>query len=182
MDLDFKTVKALSSPTRIKILNCILEKERTPTSISNEIDKTKSTVSSHIDKLLDSDLVVKDEEEGRKRVVYKPTDKAKHIVKGKEKKVRFTLTSSALSLLGAIGVFWTSLGAKTGKTASSGEEVEDFTMDAPSDAGTEQSLANDLLGEQLGEYLYPGIGGLLLVVGLLLAWQSFNYLKLKSLE
>lgn len=179
MELDFKTVKALSSPTRIKIINCILEKERTPTNISNEIGKTKSTVSNHIDKLLESELVVKDEEEGRKRVVYQPTNKARNIVKGKEKKVRFTLASSALSLLGGLGFLWTGLRPDKNPSESSGQ-VEDFTMNAPTETETEQSFLTEILGEELAEYVLPGLGGLFLVSSLILAWQGYTYLKLRN--
>lgn len=105
MRVDYSTVRALSSPTRIKILNQVMEGESTPTTLSNDLDRTKSTVSSHLDKLVNAGLVEKDSKEGRKRVVYEPTDKAEAIVSGREKKVKFSITSSALSLLGAVSVF-----------------------------------------------------------------------------
>lgn len=105
MNLDFRTVRALSSPTRIKILNKVMENEATPTSLSSDLDRSKSTVSSHLNKLIDADLVEKDSEEGRKRVVYHPTSKAEAIVSGREKKVKFSITSSALTLAGAAAVF-----------------------------------------------------------------------------
>jgi len=50
MEINFNTVKALS-PTRVKILDQILDKESTPTQISNELDKSKSTISSHLSTL-----------------------------------------------------------------------------------------------------------------------------------
>ena len=68
MNLDFKTVKALSSPTRIEILAYALKNEATPTGTAKKVGKSKSTVSSHLDKLVDSGLLEKDEKEGRKRV------------------------------------------------------------------------------------------------------------------
>ena len=105
MRLDFNTVRALSSPTRIKILDHVMTGESTPTTLSNDLDRSKSTVSSHLDKLVSAGLIEKDAEEGRKRVVYQPTDKAEAIVSGREKKVKFSITSSALSLLGAAAVF-----------------------------------------------------------------------------
>lgn len=97
MELDFGTVKALSSPTRIRILNQVLEEESTPTSLSDSLDKSKSTVSSHLETLVDAGLVEKDAEEGRRRVVYQPTRKAQHIVEGRERRVKFSLTSSIVS-------------------------------------------------------------------------------------
>ncbi|WEL23984.1 ArsR/SmtB family transcription factor [Candidatus Nanohalovita haloferacivicina] len=103
MELDFKTVKALSSPTRIKILSRVLEKEYTPTDLSNDIGKSKSTISSHLETLVGSGLVEKDSEEGRKRVVYHPTDKARAIVNEKEKKVKFSIVSSTVTGLVGLG-------------------------------------------------------------------------------
>lgn len=102
MELDFKSVKALSSPTRVKILHQILEKEATPTQLSDELDKSKSTISSHLSKLHTAGLVEKDKKEGRKRVCYSPTRKARAIVQGKERRVQFTLASSALSMIVAL--------------------------------------------------------------------------------
>ncbi|QKQ98801.1 ArsR family transcriptional regulator [Candidatus Nanohaloarchaea archaeon] len=103
MELDFKTVKALSSPTRIKILSRVLEKEYTPTDLSKDIGKSKSTISSHLETLVSSGLVEKDSEDGRKRVVYHPTDKARTIVNEKEKKVKFSIVSSTVTGLVGLG-------------------------------------------------------------------------------
>lgn len=111
MDLDFKSVKALASPTRLEILNECFEGEATTTKISNNLNKSKSTVSNHLKKLTDSGLLEKDEVEGRKRVVYKPTSKAEAIVKGREEKVRFSVISTAFTSLA--GVVFLSLSAFT---------------------------------------------------------------------
>lgn len=100
MELNYKTVKALSSPTRIKILNEVMEKETTTTDISKEVGKTKSTVSTHLSTLVDAGLIEKDEVEGRKRVIYKPTRRAKDIISGKERKVKFSITSSIITAIG----------------------------------------------------------------------------------
>ncbi len=104
MELDFKTVKALSSPTRIRILNQVLEQESTPTALSENLDRSKSTVSSHLDTLVDADLVEKDKEEGRRRVIYRPTGKAEDIVRGKEKRVKFSLASSFVSAFAGVAL------------------------------------------------------------------------------
>lgn len=111
MELDYRTVKALSSSTRIKILNELLEGESTPTSLSDEIGKSKSTIASHLATLVDSGLVKKDEREGRRRVVYRPTRKARTIVKGRERKVRFSLTSAVLSGVVGAGAVWHAMGS-----------------------------------------------------------------------
>lgn len=100
MDLDFKSIKALASPTRLEILNKVFDEEATTTKLSKDLGKSKSTVSNHLKVLTESGLLEKDEEEGRKRVIYQPTSKAKAIVEGKERKVKFSVLSSALSALG----------------------------------------------------------------------------------
>lgn len=104
MDLDFETIRALSSPTRLRILSGTMESEATTTSLSRDVDKSKSTVSSHLEKLVESGLVEKEEIEGRKRVVYKPTKKAEAILKGKQREVRFSVASSAVTGLAGIGL------------------------------------------------------------------------------
>lgn len=99
MDLDFKSVKALASPTRLEILNEVLNEEATTTKLSDRLGKSKSTVSSHLKVLTESGLLEKEDEEGRRRVVYRPTGKAKAIIEGKERKVKFSVVSSALTAL-----------------------------------------------------------------------------------
>jgi len=104
MELNFKTVKALSSATRIQILSLVLKKNRSPTDISKKVDKSKSTVSSHLESLVEAGLVEKDKKEGRRRVLYSPTRKAETIVEGKERKVKFSIASSAITSLAGFGL------------------------------------------------------------------------------
>lgn len=122
MELDFTTVKALSSRTRIKILNETISSESTPTDISNSIGRSKSTVSSHLSKLQKAGLVEKEEVEGRRRVIYRPTDKTEKIMKGKDQKVKFSILSSASSIWIALGLSISSLKDFFGNTASTMEE------------------------------------------------------------
>lgn len=118
MDLDFKSVKALASPTRLEIINEVLEKEATTTGLADDLGKSKSTVSSHLKVLTESGLLEKDEEDGRRRVVYRPTDKARAIANGKEKKVKFSVVSSALT--GFTGLFVLSRPLYSRLTSASG--------------------------------------------------------------
>ncbi|MFT4892440.1 MAG: DNA-binding transcriptional ArsR family regulator [Candidatus Nanohaloarchaea archaeon] len=126
MELDFKAVKALSSPTRVKILHQVLEKESTPTQLSDNLDKSKSTISSHLTTLHKAGLVEKDQEEGRKRVSYSPTRKARAIVEGRERKVRFTIASSALSMMVAL----VAMGSGAQELFRDSYQSEQRTMDA----------------------------------------------------
>lgn len=131
MEINFKTVKALSSPTRVKILNQVLEQEATPTQISNAVDKSKSTVSSHLSTLHKADLIEKDSKEGRRRVTYSPTRKAEAIVEGKERKVKFSLGSSAVSSLIGLTVGGYALAANanlnTGYAKAQSEQLSTMT-------------------------------------------------------
>ncbi|MCJ7479222.1 MAG: winged helix-turn-helix domain-containing protein [Candidatus Nanohaloarchaeota archaeon QJJ-7] len=104
MELDYSSVKALSSPTRIRILSEVIDKERNPTDLSEELGKSKSTVSSHLSTLEEAGLVEKNEKEGRRRVMYSASRKAEAIVKGKERKVKFSVVSSAISGLAGIAL------------------------------------------------------------------------------
>ena len=124
MELDFDTLKALSSPTRIAILRNVLEKESTTTQLSNELEKSKSTVSSHLTKLTKAGLLEKNKVEGRKRVTYKSTRKARSIVKGREKKVKFSIASSAISAFAGIGLIAAGLLSRVGMKSSSRDSAD----------------------------------------------------------
>jgi DNA-binding transcriptional ArsR family regulator len=121
MELDFKTIKALSSPTRIKILRLVLQGDYSPTEISSEIGRSKSTVASHLEHLQDAELVEKDSEEGRRRVLYSSTRKAETIVQGKERKVKFSIASSAITGLSGIGLIATELIPRPAQSSGGGQ-------------------------------------------------------------
>lgn len=165
MKLDFKTVRALSSPTRIRILDEVMKGESTPTTLSSDLDRTKSTVSSHLEKLIDAGLVEKDSEEGRKRVVYMPTQKAEAIVSGREKKVKFSITSSALSLAGAAAVMNYQEIIPGGASYTSGESVNTMAIQS-ADAATEAASSPELLDPSIIKF--TGIGLLMLSAGFFL--------------
>lgn len=118
MELDYKSVKALSSPTRLKILRKVLEKDRTTTQLSDELDKSKSTISSHLKDLTEAGLLEKDKKEGRRRVVYSATRKADAIVNGKERTVKFSIASSVFTAAGGTFLIWKDLTRKATEKAS----------------------------------------------------------------
>ncbi len=162
MELDFNTVKALSSPTRVRILGEVLESESTPTDLSNELDKSKSTVSSHLKKLTEAGLLDKDEEEGRKRVVYRPTDKSKAIVEGRERKVRFSIASSIVTTVAAVGFIGYGL-VKPGLEAAGGyksggqEAMNAMAQEAPQ-AGAEVAETGSQMFTPANAFLFLGVG------------------------
>lgn len=104
MELDFQTIKALSSPTRLNILKVLQDGEVTPVWLSEELDKSQSTVVSHLSTLQEAGLVEKDKQDGRRRVVYSITDRADVIIRGKEKSMKFSLPSSIFTGLLGMGM------------------------------------------------------------------------------
>lgn len=80
---DAQLYKALSSDTRIGILKVLEDGDggRTPTFISERLGKSKATISEHLDRLVESGLVSKEEAEGRKWVFYRLTSKGKTVMR-----------------------------------------------------------------------------------------------------
>ncbi len=98
--LDKKVFEALSSETRIRILKYIKTKARTITELSKILGTSKSTVSQHLDKLMEAGLVKKSDER-RKWVYYELTEKGKKILQGRLK-VRILLYIGWLTLIGGV--------------------------------------------------------------------------------
>lgn len=178
MEINFNTVKALSSPTRVRILNQILKNESTPTKLSNELDKSKSTVSSHLSTLQKAELIEKNAEEGRRRVTYAPTSKAEAIIEGKERKVKFSFGSTAISALAGITIGAYSLMPRFGETAQDSASSSVGTMSnmavESSDAGSK--AANNASGIDLSSLTFSS--EIILGVGLFffgIAITSFIY-------
>jgi DNA-binding transcriptional ArsR family regulator len=156
MELDFKTVQALSSPTRIKILNEALKKEATPTDISDRIGRSKSTVSSHLEKLQEAELLEKDSEEGRRRVIYRPTKKTEAIIKGRSRKVKFSVLSTVSNAWIAGGLMLGALASKA-ESASRDSAGQMGTMEAM-DAGTEAAKTASQTAGPESVLLFAGFG------------------------
>lgn len=138
MEVDVSTVRALSSPTRIDILNA-LDGGATPTDISDTVGKSKSTVVSHLQVLEDADLVEKEVADGRRRVVYRPTREAEAIAQGKTRRVTFSLLSATIAFVGA--------GAMV-RTPGGTTEAGMATADATTSAGT--GMPTWMLGVAVG--------------------------------
>jgi len=96
MKLTYRTIKALASPTRISMLNQILDGEITPSDLSKELDKAKSTITNHANILQSANLLRKNEEDGRRRVIYEPTETARAIANGESRHVQFSITTAFL--------------------------------------------------------------------------------------
>lgn len=74
---DIEVHKALSSETRIGILNDLSDVERIPTDLSSRLGKSKATISEHLERLVEAGLVEKMEVPGKKFVYYRITSRGK---------------------------------------------------------------------------------------------------------
>lgn len=125
MELDFQSVQALASPTRATMLRAILDGEQTTTTLSDHLGKAKSTVVNHLETLRSADLIERDDVEGRKRVVYRPTKKAKALSQPHTKHVKLSFLTSLLTGITGATLFYGSYSQRstqytmetTGRTA-----------------------------------------------------------------
>ncbi|AOV94392.1 hypothetical protein AQV86_00525 [Nanohaloarchaea archaeon SG9] len=199
MELDFKSIRALSSPTRLKILKSILDSDSTTTKLSDELGKSKSTISSHLKDLNEADLVEKDEKEGRRRVVYRPTRKAEAIVKGKERKVKFSVASSVFSAFIGTFLIWKDLTREKASTAlqtakdtvspEGPEGMEAFTMESAGNAtreavnNTTQNVADTAQAAGIEQFfLFLGLGLLMISASTLIYGLAIKHLGSRAVE
>jgi DNA-binding transcriptional ArsR family regulator len=99
---DEKVLKALVSDTRRDIVKKLSDGDRTPSDLSKMLDKSKSTIVEHLEKLVKAGLVEKNEKDGRKWVFYSLTRKGESYVSQKSKKLIIILSTVFISLLGGV--------------------------------------------------------------------------------
>jgi DNA-binding transcriptional ArsR family regulator len=80
MEIDRKTLKALSADTRLDILKSLGRRRKMPSELSKELNLAVSTVSEHLDRLEEADLVRR-EETGHKWIYYSLTQKGESLIK-----------------------------------------------------------------------------------------------------
>ncbi|MCD6226696.1 MAG: winged helix-turn-helix transcriptional regulator [Candidatus Aenigmarchaeota archaeon] len=94
-----KVLKALTSDTRRKIIKILSNGYRTPSDLSRIVNKNKSTVVEHLDKLVDAGLVYKIERPGKKWVFYKLTNKGRRMVSGQPQRIIIILSAITIFAL-----------------------------------------------------------------------------------
>ncbi len=82
MEIDRKTLKALAADTRLDILKSLGKRRKTPSELSKELNLASSTITEHLNKLEEADLIRR-EETGHKWIYYSLTDKGSNLVKPK---------------------------------------------------------------------------------------------------
>ena len=82
MEIDRKTLKALSADTRLDILKSLSKRRKMPSELAKELNLATSTVIEHLDRLEEANLV-KREETGHKWIYYSLTEKGESLIKPK---------------------------------------------------------------------------------------------------
>ncbi|MEA2075741.1 MAG: winged helix-turn-helix domain-containing protein [Euryarchaeota archaeon] len=106
--LDKKALGALSSDTRANILKSIDVRRMTVSELSKELNLPKSTIHENLDRLVDADLVKKNDDNNTNRVYYELTERGITILHPHEMtKIIILLSSAALSFVGGIiEIYW----------------------------------------------------------------------------
>jgi len=100
--LDKKILGALSSDIRANILKSLDIRHMTASELSKKLNLPKSTIHENLDRLVDTDLVRKNDN-GNKWLYYELTEKGRRLLHPREMtKVILLLSSAALSFVGGI--------------------------------------------------------------------------------
>jgi|GEM_PF-1518130 len=97
--IDRDVLKVLSVDTRMDILKVLSEGARTPSFISQKLNKNDATIVEHLDVLVKAGLVKKVERPGKKWVFYTLTERGQGIVSSKSRRLIIILSTSVLALL-----------------------------------------------------------------------------------
>lgn len=100
--LDGDLIKVLASDTRREILGLLKDRRRTVTELADDLDLQKATVHEHLKKLVDSDLVQR-EEDDRLWVYYQLTPRGKRILNPSRSRIYLVVGLGVLAaIVGAI--------------------------------------------------------------------------------
>lgn len=99
MSTDKDILKVLVSDTRRDIIKQLSNGSRTPSDLSRMLNKSKSTIVEHLDKLADAGLVEKIERPGGKWVFYSLTKDGESLVPKRSNSILVVLSIVFLSLI-----------------------------------------------------------------------------------
>ncbi|NCP72182.1 winged helix-turn-helix transcriptional regulator [archaeon] len=102
--IDRETLKAIASDTRLDILKSLSKRKKTLSELSKVLDLKSPTIKEHLDHLINSNLVLKEETESKWKY-YSLTDKGSKLIKPREIKVLISFVVSFISTLGLIGLY-----------------------------------------------------------------------------
>ena len=121
--LDKKTFEALAMDSRVKILKALRERRKTQSELSKQLALAPSTVSEHLEKMLDAGLISK-KKDHHKWIYYELTEKGHHILSPTKASV-FVFALSVSLIMIAFGYFFLSstAGSFSAAPAPAGQQV-----------------------------------------------------------
>lgn len=180
MEIDFQAIKALSSPTRVTLLRELVNNPSTTTDLSEALEMSKSTVSDHLAHLHEANLVEKEDKDGRRRVVYRPTRRAKHIIKGSRRKVQFSLSAATVFLVGGIlSITQWIRPDQSSDTAMNGGSGGPGIMTEGTETASEPGLLEQTITYLDGQAMLA-LGVVLVLASLILGWYGIMQRRLSK--
>lgn len=168
MEIDSKTIKALSAETRIRILKMLSANRKIAADISKELELAPSTINEHM-KVMENSGLVRKNDTGHKWIYYEITDKGKNLVAPKMQ-VSIILTLSlgiGLLLFGGMSFFAENIyyaGSGSAAIQSSIEKAAEIQGQAAIPAAASPAISWLTLA--------------MLAAGIILA--AFSFIKLRS--
>ena len=104
--LDIDSFKALSSDTRVDILKSLDGKKMGLNELCKETQLTKATLHEHLTKLIQAELIKKNQRDGHKWVYYKLTWKGSSLLHPENTRVMLLFTTTIIALSAAITGFF----------------------------------------------------------------------------
>ena len=162
--LDKRTFEALAMESRIKILKALKERRKTQSELSKELSLAPSTVSEHLEKMLDASLIAR-KKDHHKWIYYELTEKGQHILSPQKASV-FVFALSMTLFLVFIGYLFVTFTTGSFKAASA--PMYDKALGAGSPEA--MPLANQVITQP--DYVTPAILiAIVIVVALLFLWR-----------
>ena len=161
--LDKRTFEALAMESRIKILKALKERRKTQSELSKEMVLAPSTVSEHLEKMLEAGLIAR-KKDHHKWIYYELTEKGQHILSPQKASVFVFALSLTLFVvfLGYVLITFTT-GSFNAASAPAMEGQKVLEAGAP-------GLGDNVIRTQF-DYLTPAILiAIVIVIALVLLW------------
>lgn len=134
-----KTLKAIASDTRMNILKALNNRKYTLSELSSKLDLSNATVKEHLDVLVSSDLIKK-QENNHKWKYYSLTDKGKKLINPKEVKFLISFMVSFVATIGfLISIFSRNANLAVRSTKDMVMNAGTYSSEVLNEAATESS-------------------------------------------
>jgi len=170
--LDKRTFEALAMESRIKILKALKERRKTQSELSKELALAPSTVSEHLEKMLEAELVER-KKDHHKWIYYELTDKGQHILSPQKASVFVFALSLTLFVIFLGYIFFT---FTTGAFRAASAPVPGNTLGA-----TAPSAEKAIITAQ-PDYATPLIAIVTIIVVLVLFWYLKRTRKKRTID